>query len=40
MTTHWRCLACEEEGESDRAAERHTRATKHATVTSTKGKGK
>ena len=34
MTT-WTCLDCDETGTTDKAAERHTRVTTHATMTRT-----
>lgn len=33
MTVYWRCLDCDEHGEGDKAAERHTKQTGHATIT-------
>jgi hypothetical protein len=36
MNTYWACLDCDEHGEGDKAAERHTKATCHGTMTSTR----
>lgn len=33
METWWRCLVCEDKGQGDKPAEKHTRDTQHATTT-------
>lgn len=36
-TTTWWCQACDEHGQGDRGAEKHTKATGHSTITSGTG---
>lgn len=35
LTVYWRCMTCDERGEGDSQAERHTKRSGHSTITST-----